>query len=147
MKIAKIGKFHIFIISVLLIKRHFEFKFCRIILILERIEAFVIRYENSIQWIRVIKFSAAILSVYQYFIGKKCFFKQIFGQYIFRSKNIWVEKVLIILFFNFLSKKIFMEKIITYRIIYVRTREVYNGPRVVKFISAVRKQFLVKNDF
>ena len=28
-----------------------------------------------------------------------------------------------------------------------KTRQVYNGPRIVKFISAVRKQFLVKNDF
>ena len=27
------------------------------------------------------------------------------------------------------------------------TRQVYNGPRVVKFISARRKKFLVKNDF
>ena len=28
-----------------------------------------------------------------------------------------------------------------------QTRQVYNGPWVVKFISADRKQFLVKNDF
>ena len=28
-----------------------------------------------------------------------------------------------------------------------KTRQVYNGPWVVKFISADRKQFLVKNDF
>ena len=27
------------------------------------------------------------------------------------------------------------------------TRQVYNGPRLVKFISAKRKFFLVKNDF
>ena len=31
--------------------------------------------------------------------------------------------------------------------IFEQTRQVYNGPRVVKFISAYRKKFLVKNDF
>ena len=28
-----------------------------------------------------------------------------------------------------------------------KTRQVYNGPQVVKFISTVRKKILVKNDF
>ena len=33
------------------------------------------------------------------------------------------------------------------KIILRQTRQVYNGPRVVKFISAKRKKILVKNDF
>ena len=28
-----------------------------------------------------------------------------------------------------------------------KTRQVYNGPRVVKIIAAIHKQFLVNNDF